>query len=326
MNNRSLRILLICVITQFAFFQAHIAIASSDNDTPGSVTNQQMIYTDEDCSVMEWDANSGKSHLIYKRDDCPQKLFIQSGGNTAFLVYGETLIVLDLTDPALKTTIIALPSPKLPKDVAMNSEQVGFVQYTKNGRLAVEITSVDSFDSDHDFLFEHVNNEWILSDAVICGRFSSCTAVGGKDKSNTMNIDAGFSTYSSGRPYKSSTALYNLPDSHNPYLISITKKNEVEYEGDDGQTWIAHFNFGRSTSALKFIIIDGPDSDLPFLFGISIITSDGNEVTLTHDQCDASLLGRYLIVNGYQNMHTALIDLATGKALLTNLGWALWRQ
>lgn len=57
-----------------------------------------------------------------------------------------------------------------------------------------------------------------------------------------------------------------------------------------------------------------------------MITGDGENIMFSNSQCAASFLGRYLIVYGYQNMHTALIDLATGKALLTNLGWALWRQ
>ena len=214
---------------------------------------------------------------------------------------------------------------KLPKDVSKDSELIAFVQYTKKGVLATKLTYVYPADSEEDYLYERVNDSWRLKSEITCGRFGGCVAAGGKEKSNTINLDDGFASYN-GIPYKISTALYNLPDAHNPYLKSITSKNVVENEDDAGYIWTAKFKFGAHTSILNFKTIDGPDSGLPSLFGISMVADNGKNIIFSNRQCDASLLGRYLIVYGYQNMHTALIDLASGKALLTNMQMALWRQ
>ncbi|MHB8404669.1 MAG: hypothetical protein ACYDCJ_04515 [Gammaproteobacteria bacterium] len=325
MNNKSFRVALASMLMLFIFHQSHMASAATESTTPGSGINQQMVYVDNQCSLMEWNAGSGKSHLLYKREDCPQRLFIQSGGNTAFLVYGNTLIVLDLTNPASKVTAFDLPTPKIPKDVSKDSEVVTFVQYTKISALAIELTYFYPWDSEEDYLYERIDDSWVLANEITCGRFGGCVAAGGKEKSNTINLDDGFASYN-GIPYKLYTALYNLPDAHNPYVKSITSRNVVENEDDAGYIWTAKFKFGVHTSILNFKIIDGPDSGLPSLFGISMVTDNGKNIIFSNRQCDASLLGRYLIVYGYQNMHTALIDLASGKALLTNMQMALWRQ
>jgi hypothetical protein len=325
MKMKALRILLIAMIMLFNMAKAHIANASPDTDHSGLGTNQQMIYTDEHCSLMEWDSGNGKSHLLYKRDGCPKRLFIQSGGNTAFLVYGNTLIVLDLTSPISKVMTFHLPVPVLKKDLSKNSEVVAFVQYTKKDLLAVKLTYIYPWDSEEDYLYERVNDNWVLVNEITCDGYGSCASASGKNKSNPINIDDGFASYE-GVPYKNSTALYNLSDANNPYLKSIASKSVDDSDAEAGDIWTAKFSFGNRISTLTYKVIDGPDSGLPALFAISMINGDGESIIFSYKQCAASLLGHYLIVYGYLDMHNALIDLADGKALLTNMQMALWRQ
>jgi hypothetical protein len=325
MKNRALQIVLIFVITLFAMYLTHNANASTDTNHSRSGSTQQLIYTDEHCSLMEWDAVSGESHLLYKRDGCPQRLFIQSSGNTAFLIYGDTLNVLDLTSPTSKVKTFDLPVPDLPKDLSKNSEVVAFVQYTIKGLMAIKLTYIYPWDSEEDYLYERVKDSWVLVNEGTCDGYGHCAVRGGKEKSNSINIEDGFATYE-GIPYKNSTALYNLSDSNNPYLKSISSKSVDENDDEAGDTWTAKFSFGSHTSTLIYTVLNGPDSGLPSIFAISMITSDGRNITFSFRQCAASLLGRYLIVYGYQNMHTALIDLASGKVLLANMRLALWRQ
>lgn len=296
---------------------ASISLAQSVANTPSntlatSTLASKLVFVaegDPTCSVQYFDVPNGRTVKLITPESCPEKIVALHDRASILLITDYTLQEIPLAGASAAKSPLRLPMPKV-KQGNSPGKPIG-AGYQPDGLLSVALESVAPADDSEMYLYVYEQGAWVLKEERHCGRFDSC----------------GFASIwrRPGRAYfwGEELRIWHDKQKGNPYITGGTSK--TEWQGEDSVTTTAlTFDFSGRQSVLSYWTIPGPDTGATGTMGVQLRVQGREQQTLVSEQCETSLMGKYLVLYRFWGSGTELIDLESGRSVLGRLKIAEW--
>lgn len=283
-------------------------------DTFGSEDNLRLVYVKElssGCTINSWDVRSGRKPDSLPLTECPTRILGLADRTAVTVVTKEVLQEIRLAPVLAAGKPVKLPVP--PVKPGNFPAQPILVGVTKEGLKALVMESYYPFDDTDNFVYVLKGDEWVLEKTVYCHRFDPCRFpfVSGHDDNFLRK--------------QKQLKIWHEHQAKNPFITSrkiLTYKDENGSLSEIGGQLV--FSFKKSKSVLTYHTMPGPDTGAMLTFNIDLKINDGESLPLSTVQCEAVLVGKYLLLYKFWGEGIELVDIETGKSLFGTLKFAEW--
>ena len=276
----------------------------------------------ETCDVGIWNSRSGATTRLTTIEKCPTDLYVGNDGREAFVVDGESLILVDIDDPEnmqrLQLPDLAWRSwvddmevrPDQNVDYAPSVDTLAptLAGRTEDGSIAVAASLWMPADDTFNYVFRFDGQYWSIIEQRWCDRWG-CE----EPLSTLTNRSTTLWTWPEGR------RVWSERMSSNPYAASrdFDSANSVH---------TLTFDIDGIESTLRAYIGPSAHYDIVYTFGLELRIEDGPFVDLSAKQCMTSVVGRYILVREFFGGRFEVTDIGTGNTVIGDLVAAMWLE
>lgn len=314
-----------------------VAIASS-NGAVAQITPPRLLFAQLDgdsCNIRYWYEGALEAVILARTAKCPEWLFVDESRRSVFFVDESAIRTLRIF-PAAESAPI--PMPDLDHKVWLDEmdprpdenkhyetsggtlKPVG-IRYLEDGALGVVLSLGMPADDEYHYLFRRGENGWSIVASRWCGRWG-CEDP--EDRSYPFHSENFFSTRDS-RAWPEERSVWH-PDIMNSehVIFRSVEKLETSPGRYGGSVLKLGLNIDRKKSFLEAYTSPSEHSDSLHTFSINLSISSEPPRNLSKNQCQTSIIGRYILVYEFFRGRFELTDLGTGETVFSNLSTAAW--
>jgi ankyrin repeat protein len=277
--------------------------------------------TKQHCVLKSFHPRDRSKTTLASLERCPMDVFVTKDFSALFLIEES-----EMTELVLRPRVHRAPSTPLP---LTNTPNGGFGKHRlvqagsfPDGSLGVLYESPLGDQASDMRLYKFHEERWTLVDEQHCPPFQyQClkSPINGQSWKN----------------WNRAKAIWHPRVIRNPFIVKrgtaqegelSALANRPDYSSDDlGGKWrYLRLKARERQSTLFYYVLQGDEGFGPYTFTIFLrLHKDRNAVRIAENQCDTAIEDKYLLVNEYR---LKLVDLETGKEIVTDLQYAFWNS
>lgn len=287
------------------------SIQSVSSGVANALASRLVFVAEDDpgCSVRMFDVRNARTVDLVAPASCPERIITLHDRAAILLITANTLQEISVAGkPVVKSP---LPLPVLRGEQPHSRGKPIGAGYRRDGRLSVVLASVAPTDDSEVYLYVYERGRWVLKEEKRCGRFALCEFASMERRPDRAYL------------WGEELRIWHDKQKGNPYITGRTSETEAWGEYTATTTALT-FDFAGKQSVLSYLTIPGPDTGMPLTMGVSLTVQGKHTVKLADEQCDTSLMGKYLVLYRFWGAGTELIDLESGRSVLGRLKIAEW--
>lgn len=278
----------------------------------------RLVYVqkaDSGCVVGVWDSKVPEASHTVATAECPEHGSFTAQGRVLVLTGDDYVQVYDIQSGKLGEPM-AMPTD-IPKR-SLDTENL-LAGYTHDGVLALQ--AIWAHPSPNNTLDKHLylrkGDAWVTAEALVCPNYDSPCPF--KQAFEAKAPDMAFGS--------GPDEIWNDALRGDPYVVQRTPETITEqtagYDGAPLRNSLVFHVYGRY-SKLVFDTQVGDDTDGIYTFRLSLVTPDDRTWVIGDDQFNATIVGHYMLFDGFFGGGKRLYDLGDGKVVLGGLSLAGW--